>query len=320
MGGRKNNNKQNQSFESLSTDDKLNRLYTTIRAEAGNNSKNFSDISSDIKSIKNNIDAMEARVDRVDKKYVRVTDEIQQLKRTVNDLQQSALLCDVIIRGVVEVEQNKDELLTIVQLIIAKVNCQQVVSICLIRRMGRTIEGKKSTRPILVTLNSRDEKKSLMAAKRKVQLNCSQIEFENKVIGTNQQTIYFDEHLTKTTNGLCYIARQLRKRQILKHWWVRDGLLFIRRKDGVDAIRIEDKLQLKTLTKPPVKRKLNSTPINPDLNMSVDGEEDSTVVSPSTKKNRDNSQSESSDDDVEEIVDPNAAGVGGNRPQRIAKG
>ena len=89
-------------------------------------------------------------------------------------------LCDVIIRGVVEVEKNNEELWTTVQLIILKVNCPQVVSICSIRRMGRKIEGKNLIRPILVTLNTRDEKKSIMAAKRKVQLDCSQIVFETK--------------------------------------------------------------------------------------------------------------------------------------------
>ena len=94
-------------------------------------------------------------------------------------------------------------------------------------------------------------------------------------------------------------------------------MLFIKKKDGDDAIRIVDELQYNTLMKPPVKCKHNSTPLNPDLlDMSVDGEDDSTIMSPSVKKN---CESVSSDDGVEEVVDPNAADVGGGRPQRAAK-
>lgn len=242
----------NFDFSALTGEQKLGKLWEKLchvdhQTNIVNNS--LDDLKGEIKKI-------DTRVEKCEGRYTELLEQINTMKITVNDLQQSALDCDVIVRNVREIEGNEDELLTIAQLILQKINVSVLPHIAAIKRLGRKIDGNNKSRPILLTFNSIDEKNSVMAAKRKMAIKCSDVQLENVAVGSGNEFIYFDEHLTKHTADLYYAARQLRKRQLIKYVWIRRGKLYAKRRDGDQPTRITDMLKINELAK----RKFNSTP------------------------------------------------------------
>lgn len=246
----------------LTTDEKLLRLWSKLNSESALSAQRHEQVTKDFESLKADMVVMERRIKDVDQKYSGLCEEVYILKQTVNDLQQAALINDIVIRNVPEVENTADDLLTLTQLILTKTNCVTPISICSVQRIGRKKDpndnptGKSASRPILLTLSTKKEKEDIMAAKKKAHINCGEIQLGDESIGPINQVIYFDEHLTKRNSDLHFNARQLRKRKLVKHVWVRNGQVFIRKNIGDKAVRIADEFQIKEY----MKRKFNSTP------------------------------------------------------------
>lgn len=276
-------------FAQLSSDDKLNKMWEKL-CQVDDQSK---EMILNINTLKSEIGKIDARVEKCEYRNNDLAEEVKSLKITVNDLQQAALDNDVIIRNVDEIEKNEDDLLTVTQLILDKINIPVPVNILNVRRLGRMTEGSKRNRSILVTLGSAAERDRVMAAKRKVAIKGSQIVFENMAVGKDDTFIFFDENLTKHTADLYYAARQLRKRQQLKFVWVRRGKLYAKKRDGDQPTRITDLLKINELAK----RKFNSTPNTTEAslmevseNTEVDTFDAKTIIANDPKKRRPQSE------------------------------
>lgn len=273
-----------EQFSKLSGDVKLDKLWEKLCKV----DEQSSEMNKNISSLKDDLNRIDVRVEKCENSHKNLQDEVNLLKVTVNDLQQSALNSDVIIRNVDEIEKNDEDLLTVTQLILQKITIPITVNIVNVRRLGRKLDGKAKCRPILLTLCSSMEKDHVLTAKKKVLLKASDVIFENTAIGGNNSVIYFDEHITKQTADLFFAARQLRKRQMLKYVWIRGGKLYVKKREGDQPTRVTHLAKLEELAK----RKYNSTPNNSGDNTiglqdsSMDTYNATTIIPNETKKLR----------------------------------
>lgn len=246
----------NFDFSKLTGDEKLGKLWEKL-CHVDSQSNVMNDY---LKDLKFEMQTMDSRIKKCEDIYCNLIDEVNSLRTTVNDLQQAALNCNLIIRNVGEIEKNEIDLLTVTQLIIGKMNISVPVNITAVKRLGRKVDGQNKSRQILVSLHTPEEKDRLMVAKKRTAIKASDVKFESVSVGKYNEIIYFDEQLTKQTADLYYATRQLRKRQVIKHTWVRQGKVYVRKRDGDQPIRITDMLKLTELTK----RRFNSTPNESD--------------------------------------------------------
>lgn len=249
---------QSKSFKSLNSDEKLELLYTTLCSESASARKRHQEVTEGFKGLTSRVEKVETHVVEVNKKYDEVHHEVQSLKTTINGLQQATYSCDIIIRGVPEVEKDNDDLLSIVQLLLQKIECAVPRTVIEVRRIGKAnqVGDGQKYRPILIQLNSKQEKTTILAAKKKIQISCDKLNFKGEPLGNERQKIYFDEHLTKFTSDLFYNARLLRKRQVIKYAWIRSGNLFVKKSEGSSAVLVVDQQQLDRLAG---KRRRSST-------------------------------------------------------------
>lgn len=243
------NKHKEKSFSKCDSDEKLDRLYNMLC----NVQSVVKQSNDDIKKLGKRVQAVDLRVDRIEQKVKSVekktdnTDgEIKQLKSTINELQQAKLECDMIIHGVPEIESDEQSLLTVVEIIIGQLNCDKPYNILSIYRLGKANDTSKKSkpRPINVQFEHKNQKATVLKAKKKVEISCDKIKLEDKSIGKSNQLIYFDERLTKETSFLYYNARQLRKQQLLKQAFILNGNLFVRETEDSEAIRIRNREQL----------------------------------------------------------------------------
>lgn len=284
--------KKAKSFSKLSNEEKLDRLYSLLCSESAVAKSRHDENTKSFEEVKENIKCLEKRVDRMEKYSDTVNEEIHRLKLTVNNLQQSAYCNELIIHGVPETEKNDDDLLTTVQLILQQVQCLPAPVIRAVKRFGKENQADKRNRPILLQLNHYSEKEALLAKKKGVKVTCDKIIVNGKALGTSNESIFFDERLTQHTADLFRNARTLRKQQKLKFVWIRNGKLYIRKKDGDKANCINCQEQLDKIARLN-KRKYNSTPIDIDDRSEMSDTDDDSEdelseerISPERKKTR----------------------------------
>lgn len=276
---------KNKSFSDLSMDDKFNQLWSKSCSESATAKQRHEEVTCRLKTLSLRVDKIESCTVKLEQKHQMVCSEVVKLKSKVNELEQSTLNCDLIIRGVPEVEQSADDLYTIVQLILQKLNIPPTFNISTVQRLGKPREQNRSagSRYILLQLSQKNEKDNILAAKKKIKITCDQLILDNdRPVGSGKQIIYFDERLTKTTSELFYAARLLRKDRIIKHAWVRNGIVHIRKEDKSVAVRITEQSQLRELER---KRRCSSTPNKDDSNMyeSPMDDDDDEILQPPIK-------------------------------------
>ena len=216
----KKNNKKSASFSSLTTDDKLERLYNTLCTESGNTKKRFEGLNLTLNAVAARVKETNSEVIELNGKLKDVNEEMSKLKVTVAELQQATYRNDVVIRGVPEVEGSASDLLSIVQLILEKINTTAIIQ--LVKRIGPKNETNRLPRTILLQVHNSDERKSIMNNKRKTKVTCDQLVFKNQQFGTGKDTIYMDERLAKSMADLCYSTRMLRKTKRIFSTWIRN--------------------------------------------------------------------------------------------------
>lgn len=273
-----------ESFANLSTDEKLVHVYQLMWSEKNLAKERYDDIKKEISEVKQEISNTNVKVAAIEKKCNDLNIEVKRLKVTVNDIQQAAFECDLFLRGVPQVETDDDDLLSIVQSILQKIDCFATTTLCAVQRIGLEVEGKNDHRPILLKFSSSEEKYKVLAAKKKKTIKCSEIISENGPIGSDKQLIFLDEHLTRATTDLFYAARQLRKHGLVKYAWIKRGKVMVKCSDGDRAMRITNMEQINQLNK----RKLNSTPESDAIERMVIGNNGDAGGSkpPNTKKYR----------------------------------
>ena len=240
------------SFASLNTDQKLCAMYTMMCDMQEVNTRKLEEIGRQLNDIDTRFGEVENRVSGVEVNNVEVKHEVDKLKQTINALRQDKMIADIIISGVPECEsENKDKMFPLVQTIMETLSCDKPYTIVSAHRIGRAsdVNGKKKDRSILVQFANKDEKYDILACKKKKTITCDQIVLNGEPVGTNEQKIYFDERLTKSTNDLYYAARKLRSKNLITHTWIRYGNVYVKEDDSTDPIRILDKLQLRAFEK-----------------------------------------------------------------------
>lgn len=260
------------SFSQLATEDKLDKLIKIVQNGFANTEKEVKDLSKRFLKVETKILVIEKRVETFENMHDQIVERVHSLQAEVNSLHQDKLLCDMIIRGIPSnIATDEQALLTLVQLLIDKTNCAAPINITAVRRLGRPNANSNAKTPILVQFAHQAERDSVLASKKKVRLNCAQITYEGQPIGLESDIIYFEESLTKPISDIYYNARVLRKRLLIKHTWIRSGIVYIRVNENDKAIKITDVHQLKRFEK---RHRLSSTMIskNGHPHMEIDDE------------------------------------------------
>ena len=266
--------KGSKSFNKLSDADKLTRLFDTMGSLSTNIDKQFNDLKSDFRGVSARIDKIDKKVSCVDAKYHKLQDEIKNLKKNVNDLQQAKFGDELVIRGLAEAENDENSLVSVVEQVIQRINCSHPHQIIKAERIGRGKEGTLNRPPryVVVKFGNNLQKNAIMQAKKKIKnLNCNQILVGDRPIGTDSQIIYFDERVTKETSDLYYSARQLKRRSLIKFAWIKNGSLYIRKSENSDAIRVTEMQQIRAFEKRQLSSTLNDNSSSDD---SDDGDHD----------------------------------------------
>lgn len=243
------------SFAKLNSDEKLERLFNEVRSGNGQANKNHKDLSDKFDLLAERVVDVENKVKNIDIKYNLMEAKVKQLTVKIVDLQQKSLECNIIIRNIPEIEQSEDDLCAIVHLLIQKLALNIMPNISCVRRIGKKGDTQITHRPILLQVTHKDEKIKLLTAKKKIKITCDQLLYQDKSVGTINDIIYFDEHLTKDVAQLYFTARTLRKRQLIKYVFIRNGTLFVKRSEKSPIVKITDLEELKIFEKRP----LNST-------------------------------------------------------------
>lgn len=246
------------SFAMLSSEDKLDRMYNEIRCGNGLSAKNHKELSGKLDKLVERVVTVENKVENIDSKCNFLESKVKQLTVKVIDLEQKNLECNIVVRNVPEIEKNEQDLCAIVNLLIQRLKLDFEPNICCIRRMGKKGHSPTVHRPILLQVTDKVDKTKLLIAKKKTKITCDQLAYEDKNVGTVDNVVYFDEHLTKELSQLYFLARNLRKRQLVKYVFIRNGTLLIKRSDNSPVVKIVDQEELKSFEK----RKLNSTELD----------------------------------------------------------
>lgn len=258
------------AFGSLSVDDKLDRLYNALVLEIENNNKRHSELSNQLvqwkSEVESNVNGFKTELESVMhvvrdlKNHDQVVDKkIQSVERTLNDLEQKSLSCDILITGIDEVESNNTDLVSIVNNTLQLVKIDKPFTVISARRIGKAAQDRTKPRMICVQLNNCIVRNSILTAKRKRQITVNEIRFKNKPIGTSNDKVYFNENLTKLNSEIFYAARQLLKRKLINLLWIRNGSIFYKENKDSIAARFCDMDSVKLLVS---KHNLNSTPVD----------------------------------------------------------
>lgn len=319
---------KNKSFSELSTDDKLIQLYHMHKAENGNNKKFRKDIRKEMKKLSRGVDHLNHRVTNIEHTQEESNNEITVLKRAVQNLQQSALSLDIVIKGMPEIEQNNNDLQVLLQTLFTKMDCAEHLNdVTDVRRIGKPPAAAASTstsaRPIVIKMRNVDCKQTILKLKRKKNISCADIVVNNNAIGTAKQIIYMDERLTPELSTLYYEARKLKQKGAYKYVWVRNGNIFLRKNDSDKAVKINDVAQISQL--------LHHQPKSVKNKRSRSSPSDDEGSSSSTNSSYDTEMDTEDDDDIgsdsgtksgkktDKKVDNNASTIGRRTKQRKKK-
>lgn len=261
-------------FSTLSVDEKLDRLYSTVLFEIQNNSKRHSELSTSVAQLKtevsghleafsDQINVLKVDIDEVKKHEAITVKRFTAMETTLNNIRQTGMECDLVISGIGELEKNNDELLSMVSAVLKFVKCDKQYIVRSATRIGKSTNSnsKKTTGPrsILVKTGSKEEKIMILKAKRKVIISADKVIFNGKPIGSSQDVIYFNENLTKLNGDIYFAALKLKKLRLVKYVWLRNGTTYIKEQDDSKVIQVSNPEQINSFR---TKNNLNSTPID----------------------------------------------------------
>lgn len=222
-----NRSEMSKSFDELKA--KIETLSTQNKTDNSELKNSFDALRQDINGLQGKLDAV-----ITENKILRT--EIKVLKITVNVVRQESLRCNLIIKGVDEIENDQKQLMQLVTNCINKVEpIIQSSDIAFATRIGRKIEGKK--RHILVQFLFAHTRDYILAKKKNVKVKVADISLIHSEISPSQDSVYFDEHLTKENANLFAQARKLRPLGV-KYVWVKQGKVLVKIADGEKAIRV----------------------------------------------------------------------------------
>lgn len=173
-----------------------------------------------------------------EKRYDDVCVKMQAMAVQVNQLRQENISRNLIIKGVSEIEKEKDNdhLKNMVGTIFSKLrfNIQMTYIDCY--RIGKKKEN--TCRPIVVVVFNVGLKNVIIRDKRSMKLSCANFSNDGVLWGNEEQLIYIDEHLTRDNHLLFMLSRKLKQHRF-KFVWTRNGRVFVRFNEMTETILID---------------------------------------------------------------------------------
>lgn len=200
------------------------------------------ELSEKIDAFSQKFENLDRKIEEVDIKTSFLTEDLHKVKGEVNYIQQRALVNNIIIKGVPEVQsETVDKSYSIVCAIMQKLDIV-VDRIGSVRRMGRAMDGRP--RFLQVSMVNAEAKTEVIEKKRKTNLLLEQIELDGVALGDQKQPIYIDEQLTFYSNSLLKQLIALKKDQTVKFVWTKNGIIYVRQNDKGEPIPIRNQLDI----------------------------------------------------------------------------
>lgn len=176
---------------------------------------------------------------RQDFEQFRAADKDQKRRTTagISYVEQRTLENNILMAGVPELEKGEEECIGVVKTIL---NSEAPGTIVIsATRMGKKVaDANQGKRPILVKLADGTTKEKIINEKRKKKINCADISYNNQPLGKDSEIIYINEHLTTYNSKMFSLARDLKRKGAILFAWVKNGIVFVREREGGPAIRI----------------------------------------------------------------------------------
>lgn len=202
-------------------------------------------------------DSMQKKVSNNEKTNKYLCAEISKLKQKMNDIDQEQLSCDIIVRGIKEIETSEAELGELVfNLLFCLYENILDENIVQFKRLGNQ---SISMKPILIKLSNKSVKEEIMRLKKEKKVDCAMISLKGTRIGAATDAIYISDNLTPANASLYYNARQLKKKGAVKFAWTKMGTVYIRKDESSKAVRLCSHDQLDVFRKHKKGKVLSST-------------------------------------------------------------
>lgn len=266
MGNRKNNSR-NQSPARGDIASALEEIKTRIGKEAEVSKERYESILDKLVALNEENKKLKGHVEKLSKKVEDQDLQIHVLTNQMNNLHQDKINNNVVVKGVPEVGMNENLFsfaMCLMRELSVSVKEHEIVNV---KRMGQPMADKK--RPIVITFSNNATKFKVIRAKRRVELNADLFSMAEKPIGSKEDKIFIDEHLTRSNMSLFMEARKLRAAGV-KFVWTHNGAVLTKFEEKSRVIRIRDYDELsnqflKLHMKPAAKRKeispiIHSTP------------------------------------------------------------
>lgn len=192
---------------------------------------------------------LKTRVSKLETVNNDMAEEIHVLKEKVNDLYQEKIVNNIIIKNVPEVPSGSEDLFSLFKVLCGKIGVPvQKTFYVDAYRMGKKSNGKM--RPIVFKLSSNKYKVDIIKAKRKNKIFSNTLTIVNDdgvaPLGSPEQEIYIDEHLTRDNMHLFMEARRLRGFGY-KYIWSRNGNVFVKASDMANVTKVSGMGHLKQM-------------------------------------------------------------------------
>lgn len=191
---------------------------------------------------------LHTRVTKLETVNQGMSEEIIVLKEKVNDLYQERIVNNLVVKNVPEME-GREDFFSLFKVLCGKIGVPVQKQFYVdAYRMGKKVDGRM--RPIVVKLSSNKYKVDLIKAKRKYKIFSKTLSSDDGdgavPLGTAEDEIYIDEHLTRDNMHLYMEARRLRSFGY-KYVWTRNGSVFVKASDLANATKLSGMAQLKRM-------------------------------------------------------------------------
>lgn len=233
----------NNEFATLNPNNDVNKslqeIFNAIQVGNLTSKKNHQEFLEKYDKIDKKLTDIEKRQDTFEENQSSIINQILNVKADLNNVKQSAIENNVIVRGLPAVEKNSDDLKVLLNSFFNSLSITFDSSeINSVKRIGKETSTDLN-KPICVKFVDKTHKQKLFDAKKKQpNLTCDQILHHNFPLGSKDQKVFVDDELTKFNQELFRKARQLKKHGQVKYVWYRNGKILLREKEDSPAVRI----------------------------------------------------------------------------------
>lgn len=215
----------------------------------------------EINRIDKRIDDLECKVVNLDKERNECSLEIKSIKNELkNQVWQSNINHELLVKSVPEKpNETEDDLCIIVEQVLDLLEVK-FDSFTTARRVGKHRDDRP--RPIVVSVKDMFLKQIILKNKRLTPITLDKIKLLGKPIGDKTQYLYIDENITPMNGRLFKRARELKKQNIVKFAWTRNGTVFVRQGEKTKVIAVSNDYDLKNINTGTSNKRKNSDELN----------------------------------------------------------